>query len=204
MSLSPEEQRYLLGLARESISRAVRNEDLPPIDADTVPKALQNPGASFVTLNRHGCLRGCIGSLEARRPLALDVQQNAIGAALRDPRFPPIGPEEVEDLTIEISVLSLPEPVRYDNADELLDSLRAGVDGVVVERGWHRATFLPQVWEKVPNKGEFLDRLCLKAGLPPNAYCDGEVEVSTYQVQKFREGQVSSEPQIGREGSDQR
>ncbi len=187
MSLSPEERRYLLNLARESIARAVQSQDPPPIGGDAVPETLRRPGASFVTLNKNNRLRGCIGSLEARRPLALDVQQNAIGAALRDPRFPPVRPEEVDDLTIEISVLSLPEPVDCDNVDELLDRLRPGVDGVVIERGWHRATFLPQVWEKVPDKEEFLHRLCLKAGLPGDAYRDGELGVSTYQVEKFKE-----------------
>lgn len=188
MSLSPEERRYLLNLARESITRGAENKDLPPIDMDTVSENLQRDGASFVTLNKDGRLRGCIGSLEARRPLVLDVQQNAIGAALHDPRFPPVRPEEVDNLDIEISVLSLPEPLEYDSVEDLLDKLRPGVDGVVIERGWHRATFLPQVWEKIPDEHQFLERLCLKAGLSRDAYRGGELSVSTYQVEKFKEG----------------
>lgn len=187
MTLSPRERRYLLSLARQSITWAAADQDLPAIDMDTVPEDLQRDGASFVTLNKLGRLRGCIGSLEARRPLVLDVQQNAVGAALRDPRFPPVRPEEVDDLTIEISVLSLPKPLDYDSPEDLFDKLCPGVDGVVIERGWHRATFLPQVWEKLPDERQFLERLCFKAGLSPDAYRSGELNVLTYQVEKFEE-----------------
>lgn len=186
MPLSSEERRYLLNLARKSIACAVEGKDLPSIDADEVPEAVLRDGASFVTLNKRGRLRGCIGSLEARRPLVLDVQQNAVAAALRDPRFPPVRPEEVDDLSIEISVLSLPEPLEYDGVEDLFAKLRPGVDGVVIERGWHRATFLPQVWEKLPDERQFLERLCLKAGLPADAY-RGDVDIFTYQVQEFEE-----------------
>ena len=186
MSLSQEERRYLLDLARESVRCAAEDRDLPPIDEHAVPEGLRRDGASFVTLNKDGQLRGCIGTLEAWRPLVFDVQQNAVGAALRDPRFPPVRPEELDDLTVEISVLSLPEPVDYDDAADLLDKLRPGVDGVVIDDGWHRATFLPQVWEKLPDKPQFLQRLCLKAGLPPDAYAGGELDVWTYQVEKLK------------------
>lgn len=187
MLLSPGERQCLLGLARESIARAVENQPLPSVDEDDVPERLQRDGASFVTLKKGGQLRGCIGSLEARRPLVMDVQQNAVAAALRDPRFPTVGPEELDTLVIEISVLSAPEPVHYESADELLDRLREGVDGVVIECGWRRATFLPQVWKTLPDKQEFLERLCLKAGLPADAFADGELDVWTYQVVKLRE-----------------
>jgi AmmeMemoRadiSam system protein A len=187
MSLSPEEREYLLHLARESIDCVSQGNDPPTIDMDAVPQDLQQAGASFVTLNKKGRLRGCVGSLEARRPLVLDVQQNGIGAAFRDPRFPPVQSEEVDDLDVEISVLSLPQRLDYDGPDDLFNQLHPGVDGVVIERGWHRATFLPQVWEKLPDKGEFLQRLCLKAGLPPDAYRSGDLDVYTYQVEKFKE-----------------
>jgi AmmeMemoRadiSam system protein A len=187
MALSPEEREYLLHLAREAIDCVAQGNDPPAIDMDAVPQDLQQAGASFVTLNKKGSLRGCVGSLEARRPLVLDVQQNGIGAAFRDPRFPPVQPEEVEDLTVEISVLSSPQRVDCDGPDDLFDVLHPGVDGVVIERGWHRATFLPQVWEKLPDKDEFLQRLCLKAGLPADAYRSGDLDVYTYQVEKFKE-----------------
>jgi len=187
MSLSKEERAYLLDLARESVVHVARGQDPPAIDMDTVPETLRRQGASFVTLNKHSVLRGCIGSLEARRPLVVDVQQNAAGAAHRDPRFPPVRPEEVDQLTVEISVLSHPEPLHYHDVQDLCDKLRPGVDGVVIEQGWHRATFLPQVWEKLADERQFLHRLCLKAGLTPDAYSSGDLDVSTYQVEKFAE-----------------
>jgi AmmeMemoRadiSam system protein A len=188
MSLSEEERTYLLTLAREAVDHAARGQDPPAVDKENVPRDLLRDGASFVTLNRDGRLRGCIGSLEARRPLVLDVQQNAVGAATRDPRFPSVRPEELDDLTIEISVLSLPEPLQYDSVEDLCNKLRPSVDGVVVERGWHRATFLPQVWEKLTDRHQFLQRLSLKAGLAPDAYTRGDLNVYTYQVEKFSEG----------------
>jgi len=107
---------------------------------------------------------------------------------VRDPRFPPVGPEELQALTIEVSVLSHPEPLNYQGIDDLCEKLRPGTDGVVIERGWQRATFLPQVWEKLPDERQFLHRLCLKAGLTPNALTGGNVDVYTYQVEKFSEG----------------
>lgn len=188
MTLSAEEKTYLLNLARETITRVARDLEAPALDLEEVPETLRRKGASFVTLTKHGSLRGCIGSLEARRPLAIDVQQNAVGAAMQDPRFPPVTPEEVDEITIEVSVLSCPEPVRYDGVDDLCRKLRPGIDGVVIEQGWRRATFLPQVWEKLPDARQFLQRLCLKAGLAPRAYSHGDLDVYSYQVEKFREG----------------
>jgi AmmeMemoRadiSam system protein A len=187
MSLTDEERKTLLTLARKAIARAAQGKKLPSLDLDQLPEALQRDGASFVTLNKQERLRGCIGSLEARRPLALDVRENAAGAALRDPRFPPVRPEEVDTLHIEISVLSTPEPLDYDDADDLLAKLRPGVDGVVIERDWHRGTFLPQVWDKISDPQQFLHRLCLKAGLSPDAYRSGDLDVYTYQVDEFEE-----------------
>lgn len=187
MSFSTEEQTHLLDLAREAVSHAARRQDPPTLELASVPAALRQKRASFVTLNKHGRLRGCIGSLEARRPLALDVQQNAVGAALRDPRFPPVRPEEVKELSVEISVLSLPQPLEYGSVVDLCRKLRPGLDGVVIERGWHRATFLPQVWDKLTDKRQFLQRLCLKAGLAPDAYASSDLDVYTYQVEKIKE-----------------
>jgi len=190
MTLSTEERAYLLDLAREAIVHVAGDEDPPAVDMDGVPERLRRNGASFVTLNKRERLRGCIGSLEARRPLAQDVQQNAVGAALRDPRFPPVRPGETDELTIELSVLSQPEPLHYDGIDDLCRKLRPGVDGVVIERGWQRATFLPQVWEKLRDERQFLERLCLKAGLTPAAIASGDLDVYTYQVEKFGEEEV--------------
>ncbi len=199
MMLSTEERATLLNLARETVDRVAQGQEPPAVDLDEVSERLRRKGASFVTLNEHGRLRGCIGSLEVRRPLALDVRQNAVGAASRDPRFPPVTAEEVAELTIEISVLSRPERLVYEDVSDLCEKLRPGVDGVVIEQGWHRATFLPQVWEKLSDEREFLQRLCLKAGLAPEAYSSGDLDVYTYQVEKFKEGDAgqASSPLTG-------
>ncbi len=187
MALSPEEREILLKLAREAITRAAHRQDVPEVDLSAMPEALRRDGACFVTLTKRGELRGCIGSLEARRPLVLDVRGNAIAAAFHDPRFPPVRPEELDELHVEISVLSPPQPLSYDGPADLIAKLRPGIDGVVIERGWHRATFLPQVWEKLPDPHVFMEHLCAKAGLAPDTYRKSELDVYTYQVEKFEE-----------------
>jgi AmmeMemoRadiSam system protein A len=187
MTLTAQERQILLELARQTIARVARGEAPPPVALSRLPEALVRPGASFVTLTVDDELRGCIGTLEAHRPLAQDVQENAIGAAFRDPRFPPVSADEVDDLHIEVSVLTTPQPLAYSDGNDLLSKLRPLIDGVVIEQGWHRATFLPQVWEKLPDPREFMAHLCLKAGLPPDAYRRGGLEVLTYQVEKFEE-----------------
>jgi len=187
MPLSPQDRQYLLTLAREAVTHHLHEEGPPPVDQNPPSEALTREGASFVTLTKHGQLRGCIGSLEARRPLALDVRENATGAAFQDPRFPPVELSELRDLHIEISVLSPPQPLAYEDADDLTAKLRPGVDGVVIERGWNRATFLPQVWEKLPDPYQFLEHLCRKAYLPTDSYDRPGLDVYTYQVEKFEE-----------------
>ena len=189
MSLSPEDRQTLLTLAREAVARTAHKQGLPPEDLDEVSEDLRRDGASFVTLTKQGQLRGCIGSLEPRRPLALDVRENAVSAATSDPRFPPVRPEELDDLRVEVSVLSVPEPLDYDGVDDLIAKLRPGIDGVVIERGWNRATFLPQVWEKLPDPIEFLQHLCQKAFLPHDSYLRPGLDVYTYQVEKFEEAE---------------
>ena len=190
--LTVEEGRYLLTLARATITKAVGAK--PSGTLPDPPARLSAPGAAFVTLRtQHGDLRGCIGSLEARRPLVEDVRENAIAAALRDPRFPPVKAAELDNLVVEVSVLTAPEPLDFDGPDDLLRKLRPNVDGdragpgVLIERGWNRATFLPQVWEQLPSPEEFLGNLCYKAGLPPNAWRWPDLKVSIYQVEKFEE-----------------
>jgi len=187
MALTDKDQQTLLKLAREVISCAARQQTLPLLSLGGYSLDLQQDGASFVTLTRGGDLRGCIGSLEPRRPLVVDVRENAISAAMRDPRFMPVNAEEVDDLHIEISVLSEPEPLLYQGSDDLMAKLRPGVDGVVIEASVNRATFLPQVWEKLPEPTQFLEQLCRKAYLPPDAYKHPGLNVYTYQVDKFEE-----------------
>jgi AmmeMemoRadiSam system protein A len=189
MFLSPQDRQHLLRLARESIARHLRGEGVVLVDLGALPESLARDGACFVTLTKHGELRGCIGSLEPRRPLASDVCENAVSAAIHDPRFPPVRPEELKDLCVEISVLSSPQPLAYKDGDDLCAKLRPDVDGVVIERSWHRATFLPQVWEKLPDPQQFLEHLCLKAHLSPDAYRRPGLDVYTYQVEKFGEGE---------------
>ncbi len=183
--LTPEQQRTLLHLARQSIEQALRGE--PPRLPEQLDPRLLQPGAVFVTLTQSGALRGCIGSLVAHRPLAEDVQQNALAAAFDDPRFPPLTAAELPHTHIEISLLTPYQPLTYRDADELLRKLRPGVDGVLLEAGWYRATFLPQVWEHFPDAQEFLAHLCLKAGLPANAWRWPQTKVYVYQVEKFEE-----------------
>lgn len=189
-SLTPEEQRALLKLARETIGRALQGNPEPPPAPEPLTPRLQEPGASFVTLTLGGTLRGCIGSLVARRPLVIDVRENALAAAFEDPRFPPLTLPEFSRLHIEVSVLTAPQPLPYDGPDDLLRKLRPEVDGVIIERGWQRATFLPQVWEQLPNPVEFLEHLCYKAGLPVNAWRWPDLKVSIYQVEKFEEAEA--------------
>ncbi|MBN1953513.1 MAG: AmmeMemoRadiSam system protein A [Anaerolineae bacterium] len=185
--LTDPDRRYLLELARETISQGLAGRDLPAVNLDALSPNLRQPGASFVTLTLGGGLRGCIGSIEPHRPLALDVQENALGAAFRDPRFPPLSQGELARVRIEVSVLTPPQPFPYRDGADLLARLRPLVDGVIVERGWHRATFLPQVWEKLPQPREFVGQLCLKAGLAADDYQRPGLQVSTYQVEKFEE-----------------
>lgn len=185
--LTLEEQRMLLRLAREAMESAVRGEKLPPLDVSALTPSLREHGASFVTLTLDGQLRGCIGALEARQPLAEDVREHAIAAALEDPRFPPVREDELSRINIEVSRLTRPTPLEYKDAGDLLSKLRPHVDGVVLSEGFRRATFLPQVWEKIPDPTAFLDNLCYKMGADPAAWRTRHLEVFTYQVEEFHE-----------------
>jgi AmmeMemoRadiSam system protein B/AmmeMemoRadiSam system protein A len=147
---------------------------------------LGQAGATFVTLTRDGALRGCIGSLQAARPLGVDVAENALGAAFRDPRFSPVGAEEWPRCRVEVSLLSTPRPLRFADEADLLEQIRAGEDGLVLEADGRRATFLPQVWEGLPDKQQFLRELARKAGLPADIRL-GRCKVSRYRVAKWKE-----------------
>lgn len=185
--LLPEERALLLKLARQALQEAVSGNLLPALDLAALPPRLREPGASFVTLTRSGELRGCIGALEPNLPLAADVCEHAAGAALQDYRFPPVSPEELPEIEIEISRLTPSRPLQYDCPEDLLVRLRPGVDGVILSDGWRRATFLPQVWEKLPNAAEFLSHLCYKMGAEPNLWRARNLRVDIYQVEEFHE-----------------
>lgn len=189
MTLTPEERQILLRLAREALEEGVRERRLSPLDLSNLPPRLREPGASFVTLTKHGQLRGCIGALEASRPLAEDVREHAVAAALEDFRFPPVQPEELPEIHIEVSYLTPLQPLEYDAPEDLVKKLRPGIDGVVLRDGWRRATFLPQVWEQIPEAEEFLSHLCLKMGSSPDAWRRKKLEVWVYQVESFEEGE---------------
>jgi hypothetical protein len=186
-TLTPQEKELLLKLARQALDEGVGGAQPQPLDMDELPEALRQPGATFVTLTRRGELRGCVGTLEAYQPLAEDVREHALAAALADYRFPPVSPGEVPELEIEISRLTQPEPLEYTNGEDLLKRLRPGVDGVILRDGPRRATFLPQVWEKLPDAAQFLDHLCAKMGAEPGVWRYRKMKVFTYQVEEFHE-----------------
>ena len=186
-NLTTEEKRFLIKLARQALEHGVRAESLPPLDLETLPPRLREQGASFVTLTKGDDLRGCIGTLEPYQSLAEDVREHAIAAALNDFRFPPVQPQELADIHIEVSRLTVPVPLEYTTPEDLLAKLRPAVDGVVLRDGWRRATFLPQVWEKVTDKAEFLDHLCLKMGASPDLWRKEHLDVLIYQVEEFHE-----------------
>ena len=186
--LTLEEQHILLRLAREAMERGVRGEALHSLDLSSLPPSLREEGSSFVTITSRGQLRGCIGALEAHQPLAEDVREHAVAAALKDPRFPAVKEHELSDLRIEISRLTHPVPLEYKDANDLLSKLRPHVDGVILRDDSHqRVTFLPQVWEKIPNPAEFLNNLCYKMGVEPDLWRRTNLDVLTYQVEEFHE-----------------
>lgn len=186
--LTPQEQRLLIHLAREALEYGVRGGSLQPLDQNALPAGLREQGASFVTLTIQGQLRGCIGALEPYRPLAEDVREHTIAAALQDPRFPPVAPGELNQIQIEVSQLTRPVLIDYRNPDELLSTLRPHVDGVILQDvTGRRATFLPQVWGKIQSPAEFLDNLCHKMGIGLDTWRNRQVDVLVYQVEDFHE-----------------
>jgi AmmeMemoRadiSam system protein A len=179
-----EERRMLLAVAAQSIEHGL-NQDRP-LDPDPhdYPAALQAIRATFVTLTIGGALRGCIGVLEAIRPLVVDVARNAFAAAFEDPRFPPLTRMELPRLEIHISVLSPPEPMHFSSEAELLEQIRPGVDGLILEDRGRRGTFLPSVWEQLQRPAEFFEHLRGKAGLPAGHWSD-TLRVSRYTTESF-------------------
>lgn len=186
-SLTQEERLFLLKLARESINKAVFHRPLSKVTNDSLTPSLTEDGASFVTLTIDGDLRGCIGTLEAHQGLAVDVQERAAQAAMEDYRFPPLSAEELEKVSIEISRLTKPEELKYSKPEELPGLLRPNVDGVILQHGFKRATFLPQVWEQLPDPHDFLSHLCAKMGSSPDLWKRVMLQVSIYQVEEFHE-----------------
>jgi AmmeMemoRadiSam system protein A len=185
--LDPKERRILLEIARRTLQDACRGEKPAPLKLEDYPPALREIESAFVTLTKKGTLRGCVGSIEASQPLVQEVRERAIGAGFQDYRFPPLTVSELDQIEIEISRLTKPQRLEYETPQELLEKLHPGKDGVILRHSYHRATFLPQVWDQLPDKELFLSRLCLKMGLTENAWKQHHLEVEIYHVEHFQE-----------------
>jgi AmmeMemoRadiSam system protein A len=185
-TLSDDDRNCLLKLARSAITAELVGGD-EVIRPANPSAALQEQCGCFVTLHKNKALRGCIGTIEATRSLLAGVEDSARNSAFRDPRFPPLEADELPAVDIEISVLSVPVALKYDDGDDLLKKLQPGIHGVIISRAWHSATFLPQVWEQLPDTTSFLEHLCLKAGLKKNSWKTGDLTVKVYTVEYFSE-----------------
>ncbi len=185
--VSAADRRFLLNLARQSLVRAATNGPPPEVSGAEVSPALSEAKGSFVTLTVNGVLRGCIGNILPQGPLYRAVADNAQNAALRDPRFRPVRSNETGQIRIEVSVLTVPEPLRFTSPEDLLSKLKSYEDGVVLQIGARGATFLPQVWAQIPDKVDFLNQLSQKAGCPAAAWRGADTSVSIYHVESFEE-----------------
>lgn len=182
--LSPDQGRQLLQLARKTLENSLTGNS--PVQEPDDP-VFRCQAATFVTLKISGDLRGCIGNLTPVGTLWDGIRENAVNAAFHDHRFPPLRAAELSHVHIDISILSPPRPLEYEDGDDLLRKLRPGKDGVILRDGWRSATFLPQVWAQLPLPEEFLDHLCQKAGLPKKSWREKILSIETYQVQCFAE-----------------
>jgi uncharacterized protein len=184
--LTAQQQRQLLQLARESISHGLDHGRPMEVAVQRYDEPLRQLAATFVTLHKSGDLRGCIGTLQPYQPLASDVAEHAYAAAFGDPRFPPLRREELDGVVISISVLGPPQAVEFSSEEQLVAQLRPMVDGLILEEGRNRGTFLPSVWETLPEPRQFLQQLKRKAGLPAD-YWSKSLRVSRYTTHSFSE-----------------
>jgi AmmeMemoRadiSam system protein A len=185
-NLTPEDRQALVKLAQSAIAA-----ELDPTAAVQRPQvlseALKEKRGCFVTLHKKGQLRGCIGTIEPVRPLVENVEENARNAAFRDPRFPALTSDELPEIDLEVSVLTVPEILAYKDPVELKRKLVPGTHGVIITSGWHSATFLPQVWDQLPDPETFLSHLCRKAGMQPGCWQSKDVIVKVYRAEYFSE-----------------
>ena len=184
IKLSLNDQRICLDIAKQSILHGLETGRALQVKTQDYSADLQQQLASFVTLHKYGQLRGCIGALEAYQPLINDIAEHAFAAAFNDPRFPALQQNEFEKIDIEISVLRKPEVMQFESEADLLRQIRPGIDGLILEYGHNRGTFLPSVWEQLPTAKDFLQHLKLKAGLSQNWWHD-DVKISRYETFSF-------------------
>ena len=186
--ITKESKKYLLSLARQTLVDYFSVGQKIKIDNSKLSdKLLSKQAATFVTLLKQGDLRGCVGSLIAKKMMYEDVINNTLLAGFGDPRFEPLKEKEIKDVVIEISVLSEHKPYIYDNTDELLDKIKSGKHGVIVQKDFAQATFLPQVWRDIPSKNDFMNALCRKAGLDEKAWHEPDIEIFYYEIENFSE-----------------
>lgn len=187
--LPGEKGRLLLELARKTIALQLGVSYAEPegLQEKLNDEAFDEQRGTFVTLTINGQLRGCIGNLSSDNTIRQGIMDNAVNAAFHDPRFPPLRPEEYELITIEVSLLTEPVKIDYKGPEDLLAKLNPGKDGLIIRKGIHSSTFLPQVWEQLPDKEAFLGHLCLKAGLSADEWRKGDLLVYTYRVEYFEE-----------------
>ncbi len=188
-SLPDEKGEILLELARKTIAErlGLAYEGSPGLEDKLTDEAFDARRGTFVTLTTGGQLRGCIGNLAPENPIRHGIAENAVNAAFNDPRFPPLRREEFESIQVEISLLTEPVKLEYSGPEDLMAKLTPGKDGVIIRKGVHSATFLPQVWDQLPDKEAFLEHLCLKAGLAADGWKRGDLLVYTYRAQYFEE-----------------
>jgi AmmeMemoRadiSam system protein A len=189
-SFSTEERKYLLSLARQSLKEAATNNRLPDVKSDGLAAKFAETKGCFVTLTKGGQLRGCIGHIIPQQPLFKAIIENAQSAALRDTRFAPVQPSELDQIEVEVSVLTVPQPLAFSSPEDLLGKLQPHKDGVVLQIGHAGATYLPQVWEQIPDKVDFMNSLSQKAGLPPDTWRKGGAAVFIYHVESFKESEL--------------
>lgn len=182
--LNEIQKQQLHEVALDTIQYGLNNNQPPEIDISNYDKDLQIKRATFVTLHKGEQLRGCIGILEPLRPLVADVSHNAFAAAFRDSRFSPVSSNEVSQLEIHISILGTPEEIFFDSENDLLSQLQPGIDGLILQEGDLKGTFLPSVWESLSNKRDFLNHLKIKTGIPEN-YWSNNIKVQRYSVEDF-------------------
>ena len=186
--MNKEQRKILLSVARSSIETFLKYSKNPLITKEDYPdEKLWEESGTFVTLTIKGNLRGCIGTIIPVRPLIVDVSENAINAAFRDPRFYPLSEKELPLIEIEVSILTVPKPLNYTDVNDLFSKIKPGIHGVIIRNGPFQATFLPQVWEELPDKKAFFSNLCLKAGMRSDCFLNPSLEVYTYKVEAFSE-----------------